>query len=53
MCLNKKKINLKNNSFLKKELLKPTKIYVKEILNLVNNSLLNGCCKHNWWWPSR
>jgi phosphoribosylaminoimidazole synthetase len=41
--LNKKKINLKNNSFLKKELLKPTKIYVKEILNLVDNSLLNGC----------
>ena len=41
--LNKKKINLKNNSFLKKELLKPTKIYVKEVLNLVDNSLLNGC----------
>ena len=41
--LNKKKINLKNNSFLKRELLRPTKIYVKEVLNLVNNSLLNGC----------
>jgi phosphoribosylformylglycinamidine cyclo-ligase len=41
--LKKKKINLKNNLFLKKELLKPTKIYVKEILNLIDNNLLNGC----------
>ena len=41
--LKKKKINLKNNPFLKKELLKPTKIYVKEILNLVNNDILNAC----------
>jgi phosphoribosylformylglycinamidine cyclo-ligase len=41
--LKKKKINLKDNSFLKKELLRPTKIYVKEILDLVNNNLLNGC----------
>jgi phosphoribosylformylglycinamidine cyclo-ligase len=41
--LNKKKINLKNNLFLKKELLRPTKIYVKEVLNLVNNNLLTGC----------
>ena len=41
--LKKKKINLKNNLFLKKELLKPTKIYVKEILNLINNNLINGC----------
>ena len=41
--LKKKKINLKNNLFLKKELLRPTKIYVKEILNLINNNLLNGC----------
>ena len=29
--------------FLKKELLKPTKIYVKEILNLIKNNLINGC----------
>jgi phosphoribosylformylglycinamidine cyclo-ligase len=28
---------------LKKELIKPTKIYVKEILNLIDNKLLNGC----------
>ena len=41
--LKKKKINLRNNPFLKKELLRPTKIYVKEILNLINNNLLNGC----------
>jgi len=41
--LKKKKINLKNNKFLKKELIKPTKIYVKEVLNLINNNLINGC----------
>ena len=41
--LNKKKINLKKNQFLKKELIKPTKIYVKEVLNLIDNNLINGC----------
>ena len=41
--LKKKKINLKDNLFLKKELLRPTKIYVKEVLNLIDNNLLNGC----------
>ena len=41
--LKNKKINLKNNSFLKKELLRPTKIYVQEVLNLIDNNLLNGC----------
>jgi phosphoribosylformylglycinamidine cyclo-ligase len=41
--LNKQKINLNNNKFLTKELLKPTKIYVKEILNLINKNLINGC----------
>ena len=41
--LKKKKINLKNNKFLKKELLKPTKIYVNEILKLTNKNLINGC----------
>jgi len=41
--LNKQKINLNNNKFLMKELLKPTKIYVKEILNLINKNLINGC----------
>ena len=38
-----KKIDIKKNSFLKKELIKPTRIYVKEILNLVKRNLLNGC----------
>ena len=37
------KININKNRFLKKELIKPTKIYVKEILNLIDNNLLNGC----------
>ena len=41
--LKKKKIDFKNNTFLKKELLRPTKIYVNEVLNLVDNNLLNGC----------
>jgi phosphoribosylaminoimidazole synthetase len=41
--LNKKKINIKKNKFLKSELLKPTKIYVKEVLNLINKNLINGC----------
>ena len=41
--LKKKKININKNNFLKKELIKPTKIYVKEILNLINNDLINGC----------
>ena len=41
--LKRKKINIKNNIFLKKELIKPTKIYVKEILNLIDKKLLNGC----------
>ncbi|MDC3355013.1 phosphoribosylformylglycinamidine cyclo-ligase [Candidatus Pelagibacter sp.] len=41
--LKKAKINLKKNKFLKKELLKPTKIYVKEVLSLINNNLINGC----------
>ena len=41
--LKKNKINLKSNKFLKKELLKPTKIYVKEVLGLIKNNLLNSC----------
>ena len=41
--IDKKKINIKKNKFLKKELLKPTKIYVKEVLNLIKNNLVNGC----------
>jgi phosphoribosylformylglycinamidine cyclo-ligase len=41
--IKKRKINIKNNSFLKKELIRPTKIYVKEVLNLIDKKLLNGC----------
>ncbi len=41
--LKKNKINLKKNKFLKKELIKPTKIYVKEILRLIDKNLINGC----------
>ena len=41
--LKKKKINLKNNNFLKKELLRPTKIYVREVLDLIDKNLINGC----------
>jgi phosphoribosylaminoimidazole synthetase len=41
--LKKNKIKLKSNKFLKKELIKPTKIYVKEILNLIDKKLINGC----------
>ena len=41
--LNKRKINIKKDSFLKSELLKPTKIYVKEVLKLIDKNLINGC----------
>ena len=41
--IKKKKINIKKNIFLKNELIRPTKIYVKEILKLIDNNLLNGC----------
>ena len=41
--LKKRKINLKRNNKLKKDLLKPTKIYVAEILKLNDKGLINGC----------
>ena len=41
--ISKKKININKNSFLKNELIKPTKIYVPEIMNLINKKLINGC----------
>ena len=41
--LNKKKINIKKNNFLRTELLRPTKIYVKEVLKLNDKKLINGC----------
>ena len=34
---------MKKKKFLRKELLKPTKIYVKEVLSLIKNNLINGC----------
>ena len=41
--INQKKINIKKDKFLKNELLKPTKIYVKEVLKLIDKNLINGC----------
>jgi len=42
-CLIIKPKNLKNDQFLKKELLRPTKIYVEEVLNLINKNLITVC----------
>jgi len=41
--IKQKKIDIKKNKFLKSQLMKPTKIYVKEIMNLINKNLINGC----------
>ena len=41
--LKKNKINYKKNKNLKKWLLEPTKIYVKELSKLINLKLINGC----------
>ena len=41
--INRKNINLNKNSFLKKELIRPTKIYTKEILKLIDKKFLNAC----------
>ena len=41
--LKRRKINIKRNSFLRKELLRPTKIYVKEVLKLLKSDLINSC----------
>jgi len=41
--LKKKKINLKTSKFLKNELIRPTKIYVKELSLLNEKNLINGC----------
>ncbi len=41
--LKQKKIDIKKNNFLKKELIKPTKIYVNEVLKLIDKNLINGC----------
>ena len=41
--LSKKRIKYKKNEKLKKWLLEPTKIYVKELSNLIDLKLINGC----------
>ena len=41
--IEKKKINLKKNKFLRTELIKPTKIYVKEVLKLLKLKLIKSC----------
>mgnify|MGYP001337250545 CR=1 FL=1 len=41
--IKKKRIQIKKNNFLKKELLKPTKIYVNNILKLTEKQYVNGC----------
>ena len=41
--LKRKKIDINKNLFLKKELIRPTKIYVREILNLINQNLISAC----------
>ena len=41
--IKKKKIDIKKNLFLRKELIKPTKIYVNEIIDLIDKNLINGC----------
>ncbi len=41
--IKKKKINLKTSKFLKDELIRPTKIYVKELSLINEKNLINGC----------
>ena len=41
--IKKNKININKDSFLKKELIQPTKIYVNEVLKIIDQNLINGC----------
>ena len=41
--IKKNNIKVYKDKFLKKELLRPTKIYVKEVCNLIKKRLLNAC----------
>ena len=41
--LKKKGIRIRGNSYLKKELLTPTRIYVREVGKLLKKNLINGC----------
>ena len=41
--LDRNRINIKKSNFLKRELIRPTKIYAKEILSLLHKNLIHGC----------
>ena len=41
--LKRKNINLRKNIYLRNELIKPTKIYVKEVLKLMELNLIKSC----------
>ena len=41
--LDRNRININRSNFLKRELIKPTRIYVKEILGLLEKNLIHGC----------
>ena len=41
--LQRNNININRSDFLKRELIKPTKIYAKEILGLLKKNLIHGC----------
>ena len=41
--IKKNKININKDSFLKKELIQPTKIYVNDVLKIIDQNLINGC----------
>ena len=41
--IKKNNVNILKDKFLKKELIKPTKIYTKEILNLTERKLIKSC----------
>ncbi len=41
--IKKKRINIKSNKFLKNELIRPTKIYVKELSSINEKKLIKGC----------
>ena len=51
--LKKNNIKINKNSFLKKELIRPTKIYTKEILDLNKKKIDKRLCKYYWWWIER
>ena len=42
--------NIKISNKLKKEIMRPTKIYSREILKLANKKSYKCCCIYYWWW---